>query len=757
MNFPDPGSGMSNVSSVNRTAVFAYHDFIGFATTGSVVVNYSATRDLYTGTNTVNAISDASLINYSPPFTSSQPETVAKKLSESISVRDFGAVGDGVADDTAAIQAALSSVGKLTITNPYLQSFTLSSVGGATVLFPPGKYLVTDTLMYGSSTKIVGQRFGAVIVFSPPSPKHLFVINPDLYAWSTETETFTMEDLWLLAGNSNALDGIHAVNTNKARFKNVHVRGFSGNGFYLGGTGYYNILEGCEGYNNYVNVYLDSIANSTQIIGGTYSHSATYFVPYNIINKTASLFVSGASLEGNVTIAQIQDTGPGTTIVGSYVEVPGGVGTVKPVVQRDMSATYNYYGGGQTMGLIDPQVAFTNFDQVASDVTQTINVEPSMFDVGSPLWVDVIPNGRMSKGLYNWFQSVGSNHGTITHDPATLWGGFGSLKLTSNGGGDNALVGVFNNVSNYINRRLYITAVVKTDANSQSEQFFAYGAGNTLIKISALTKVDYGNGWKMYVVDLPILSSAPLVVQLTQTSAVNGAVAWVTAIHAYVDGYPYLPWGNNNRYTGTTYPSSGTWSLGDIFWNTAPMGTGYVGWVYATNSSPNLVPYSEPIVGTQLADCTSGVTQANFTEGGLINGAQFAASTGITEFARFEIAAMLPSTQYTFSVYVVMDDASAPVVSESTNAGDFALVIDSTFTGSPTVTNVSGALYRVNGTLTTGGTLLSTQTGVNRYAGQSGKAFRISGFQLIPGSAAGTYSENPSTSVGWKGFGTIAP
>ena len=44
-------------------------------------------------------------------------------------VRDFGAVGDGVVDDTAAIQAAIDSVNKL-----------------GTVFFPKGTYKITDTI-----------------------------------------------------------------------------------------------------------------------------------------------------------------------------------------------------------------------------------------------------------------------------------------------------------------------------------------------------------------------------------------------------------------------------------------------------------------------------------------------------------------------------------------------------------------------------------------------------------------------------------
>lgn len=54
--------------------------------------------------------------------------TVQSKLRETISVTDFGAKGDGVTDDTAAIAAAMNS---------------LSSSGGD-VYFPPGQYLATS-------------------------------------------------------------------------------------------------------------------------------------------------------------------------------------------------------------------------------------------------------------------------------------------------------------------------------------------------------------------------------------------------------------------------------------------------------------------------------------------------------------------------------------------------------------------------------------------------------------------------------------
>ena len=119
-----------------------------YTETSSTVVTFTAGLHVgalvkFTTAVTLSAGATSSdLVSYTPAGTGAVPTTVQAKLRESVSVLDFGAVGDGVTDDTAAIQAALTT--------------------GQAVFFPDGTYKVTGTLTYNSF--VFGNNPGNVVI-----------------------------------------------------------------------------------------------------------------------------------------------------------------------------------------------------------------------------------------------------------------------------------------------------------------------------------------------------------------------------------------------------------------------------------------------------------------------------------------------------------------------------------------------------------------------------------------------------------------
>jgi len=80
---------------------------------------------------------DASVVSYTAPFTGAVQSDAQTKLSESVSVKDFGAVGDGVTDDGEAMQAA--------------------SDASKVVFYPAGEYLTSVPINLPQGSWVEGE------------------------------------------------------------------------------------------------------------------------------------------------------------------------------------------------------------------------------------------------------------------------------------------------------------------------------------------------------------------------------------------------------------------------------------------------------------------------------------------------------------------------------------------------------------------------------------------------------------------------
>lgn len=132
-------------------------------------------------TATINsaAATDASQVSYIPPFTNSTATNVEDKLAQTVSVKDFGAVGDGVADDTAAFNAAIAWANAK-------GGNDRANIIGSTIYIPEGRYKITTALnpITVSAVTFVGaSKSSAVLLLS---------VNGSVFTFGDATETNTV-------------------------------------------------------------------------------------------------------------------------------------------------------------------------------------------------------------------------------------------------------------------------------------------------------------------------------------------------------------------------------------------------------------------------------------------------------------------------------------------------------------------------------------------------------------------------------------
>jgi len=126
-------SAITDSTSLNMslpTSQIRSNKLLGFSNSGEPIASSTTVAQVDAAVQSfVNATgNNAASIIYNPAGTGAVAATVQSKLRETVSVKDFGAVGNGVTDDTAAIQAAIDY---------------LSPLGG-TLHIPKGAYIVSD-------------------------------------------------------------------------------------------------------------------------------------------------------------------------------------------------------------------------------------------------------------------------------------------------------------------------------------------------------------------------------------------------------------------------------------------------------------------------------------------------------------------------------------------------------------------------------------------------------------------------------------
>jgi hypothetical protein len=224
------GSVAEGSPAVGNTRVLTEHDVNGYGDFLSLLSHTYKPTLLQTGPT-----ANAPVVRF-----------LQDRLDDRVTLKDFGAVGDGVVDDTAAIQRAINEL-FLKSSNPSYGT-SASSVASRIILeIPPGYYRVTATLHIPSYANIVGSGAGRTIFqYTGTGPAIQAVHDGYPSAWDNSTGTqpksITMKGISVWS-NSTDSSVVLLNSVVDSRFENFYISGgYSETYTVLGGySGNYNL------------------------------------------------------------------------------------------------------------------------------------------------------------------------------------------------------------------------------------------------------------------------------------------------------------------------------------------------------------------------------------------------------------------------------------------------------------------------------------------------------------------------------------
>jgi hypothetical protein len=560
---------------------------------------------------------DAAQISYLAPYPGAVATNVEAKLSEYVSVLDFGADPTGAVDSTAAIQAALNA-------------FT----NGGQLLFPPGTYLVSGSgylLQPQSNTALVGTRDASIIKLDSASA------DTSIFGIGTNVSGLVFEGL-SFDGNSgtvNAYDtfGLQFPDVGDITVNNCAFDNFTRDGMLLGLTvkvdhltvntcNFSNIgYDGVRTYNarmQYINnsrffgftkspldfnpILVENLETTTIVTNNYFSNDSLNWTPgFSTLSLMSDRnYVAGNTIVGGGMI--VVHPGPfGRTgikdyrIIGNSIQdtvAPGII--VNTDVNTDIVVSNNYIRNAERSGIVvlngnpppyssdTPVIVSNNIIQDTNNSTYTNTNQPACILVAQTSNVIVTGNQCITPRWAGIAVLSGANNCTIQGN--TVIGQRGQAPtdfLTNAGGGIVVATGGVSYTEDVSNITIsgnfvynFLTTLITPTTNIRTGGIVAYSDGGKILEYITIANNVVRNG-----------NGIAIQTYFIENSTIDGNIIW-NSNGDIVDTSSTTLLSNAVIGQYTAAPTTGTWTRGTVIYNSTPSSAGFVGWVCTASGTP---------------------------------------------------------------------------------------------------------------------------------------------------------------------------
>ena len=227
-----------------------------------------------------------------------------------VSVKDFGAKGDGITDDTVTIQAAVD----------YVQN----EASGGVVFFPTGTYITSAAITHTTGHGVIFRGTGRSSIITNSVAGHTLEFGDDI----TQINDCGVEYMMVI----NEVTGKSCIHARKRT--NMHIQ--------------FNVIQ--TGATDGVGIYT-SDGWGTTITQNTFQGPKGKGIH---CERSHNLWIAGNRMDGNATVASVGVFLSGVsaaTVTGNVIEGHGGCEIYVDGGCKSITITDNYFEGGGDIGL----------------------------------------------------------------------------------------------------------------------------------------------------------------------------------------------------------------------------------------------------------------------------------------------------------------------------------------------------------------------------------------------------------------------